>query len=76
MKNIFIKNKRLYVYEAILMISTIMSRAYGASAVALVDPIPDLPETLSIASVPMGNLEDFDEYQLEIDITDGSFRGN
>lgn len=76
MKNIFIKKKRLYVYEAILMISTIMSRAYGASTVTLIDTIPDLPETLPIASVPMGNLEDYDEYQLEIDITDGPFRGN
>ncbi len=42
----------------------------------LVDPIPALPQPLPIGSVPLGNLEEFPEYQLELDMEDGPFKSN
>lgn len=42
----------------------------------LVDPIPTVPKAHPVESVPMGNIEDFPEYQLDLDMAEGPFKGN
>ncbi|MDE5839733.1 MAG: alpha-L-fucosidase, partial [Muribaculaceae bacterium] len=48
----------------------------AAVPVTLVDPIPDIPPQLPVGSVPMGNIDDFPEYQLDLKMEEGPFKGN
>ncbi len=42
----------------------------------LVDPIPNIPATQPVNSVALGSLEDFPEYQLDLEMTDGPFKAD
>ncbi|MDE5888046.1 MAG: alpha-L-fucosidase, partial [Muribaculaceae bacterium] len=66
--------KQLFLLLVTVIINSHALRAVGP--VTKVDPVPDVPEALPIGSVPMGNLEDFPEYQLDLDMTDGPFKAN
>ena len=50
--------------------------SYADVPVTSVDPIPDVRKSLPIGSVPMGDLESFTEYQLDLDMADGPFKAN
>ena len=50
--------------------------SYADLPVTSVDPIPDVRKSLPIGSVPMGDLESFTEYQLDLDMADGPFKAN
>lgn len=50
--------------------------AYANGPETLVDPIPAVPDALPVASVPMGSIDDFQEYQLDLGMADGPFKGN
>lgn len=39
-------------------------------------PIPEIPEAQAVNSVPLGNINDFAEVQLDIPITEGPFQAN
>ncbi|MDE6648418.1 MAG: dienelactone hydrolase family protein [Muribaculaceae bacterium] len=40
-------------------------------SMTLVDPVPDVRKALPIGSVPMGSLDNFAEYQLDLEMEDG-----
>jgi alpha-L-fucosidase len=65
--------------KLILIAGVFVADILNASAdtpATLVDPIPDIPNALPVATVPMGNPDDFQEYQLDLSIADGPFMGN
>ncbi|MBD5263311.1 MAG: alpha-L-fucosidase [Bacteroides sp.] len=51
-------------------------QSYADVPVTSVDPIPDVRKSLPIGSVPMGDIESFTEYQLDLDMTEGPFKAN
>ena len=51
-------------------------QSYADVPVTSVDPIPDVRKSLPIGSVPMGDLESFTEYQLDLDMAEGPFKAN
>ena len=51
-------------------------QAYAVVPTTSVDPIPDVPKSLPVGSVAMGDNESFTEYQLDLDMADGPFGAN
>lgn len=56
--------------------ATSITAAFAGKPTTLVDPIPDVPQPMPVASVAMGNSDDFQEYQLNLDMADGPFKSN
>ncbi|MDE5850307.1 MAG: alpha-L-fucosidase [Muribaculaceae bacterium] len=68
------KIRTLFITAAITVLNGYA--VYAAGPKTLVDPVPDVRRTLPIGSVPMGSLDDFEEYQLDLEMTDGPFKAN
>ncbi|MDE6480710.1 MAG: hypothetical protein K2L45_10615, partial [Muribaculaceae bacterium] len=58
------KIRNFFLLSAITVLNS--SAVYAAGPTTLVDPVPDVHKALPIGSVPMGNLDDFAEYQLDL----------
>ncbi|MDE6636793.1 MAG: alpha-L-fucosidase [Muribaculaceae bacterium] len=68
------KTRNFLLLSAITVLNS--SAVYAAGPTTLVDPVPDVRKALPIGSVPMGNLDDFAEYQLDLGMEDGPFKAN
>ena len=68
------KIKALFIIAAIAILNGYA--VYAAGPKTLVDPVPDVRKGFPIGSVPMGSLDDFAEYQLDLDMEDGPFKAN
>lgn len=48
----------------------------AAGPATLVDPVPQIPAPLPLGTVPMAPSDDFPEYQLDLEMTDGPFQAS
>ena len=68
------KIRNFFLLSAITVLNG--SAVYAAGPTTLVDPVPNVRKALPIGSVEMGSLDDFAEYQLDLDMEDGPFKAN
>ena len=68
--------KHHYLFTALFVGLLSASCTQTDNSLPELPPMPEIPEANPINSEPLGKLEDFEEVQLDIPITDGPFQAN